>query len=88
MLTADGVSSEIMDDVTVEDACMFLARFKSGALGTFEATRFAAGRKNYNHIEINLCRFLLYPVFFYNQSYHFLQKYFPLFLQLRWEKNF
>ena len=32
---------------------MFLARFKNGALGTFEATRFAVGRKNKNSFEIN-----------------------------------
>ena len=39
--------------VTVEDAALFLAKFKNGALGSFEATRFATGRKNYNHFEIN-----------------------------------
>jgi len=39
--------------VTVEDACLFLAKFKNGALGSFEATRFAAGRKNHNRFEIN-----------------------------------
>jgi predicted dehydrogenase len=39
--------------VTVDDAFAFLARFKDGALGTFEATRFATGRKNYNRFEIN-----------------------------------
>ena len=39
--------------VTVEDATMFLARFKNGALGTFEASRFCAGRKNFNGFEIN-----------------------------------
>lgn len=39
--------------VTVDDATLFLARFKNGALGTFEATRFAQGRKNYNRFEIN-----------------------------------
>ena len=39
--------------VTVEDAVVFLAHFQNGALGTFEATRFAAGRKNHNAIEIN-----------------------------------
>jgi len=39
--------------VTVDDACIFLAEFSNGAIGTFEATRFAAGRKNYNRIEIN-----------------------------------
>jgi predicted dehydrogenase len=42
-----------MGEVTVDDAAMFLARFKSGALGTFEASRFAVGRKNYNRFEIN-----------------------------------
>nr|MDO8087420.1 Gfo/Idh/MocA family oxidoreductase [Candidatus Sigynarchaeum springense] len=39
--------------VTVEDAAIFMARFENGALGTFEATRFAKGRRNYNRIEIN-----------------------------------
>ncbi len=42
-----------MGDVTVDDTSMFLARFANGAVGTFEATRFALGRKNYNHFEIN-----------------------------------
>ena len=35
-------------EVTVDDATAFLARFKNGALGTFEATRFAAGHRNGN----------------------------------------
>jgi predicted dehydrogenase len=39
--------------VTVDDAFAFLARFENGALGTFEATRCAAGRKNCNRIELN-----------------------------------
>lgn len=39
--------------VTVDDAVIMLARFKNGALGTFEATRFARGRKNQNTFEIN-----------------------------------
>ena len=39
--------------VTVDDAAVFLARFRSGALGVFEATRFANGRKNAIRIEIN-----------------------------------
>lgn len=39
--------------VTVDDAAAFLARFQNGALGTFEATRFAVGRKNHNRFEIN-----------------------------------
>lgn len=39
--------------VDVDDATIFLAKFKNGAIGTFESTRFALGRKNYNRIEIN-----------------------------------
>jgi predicted dehydrogenase len=39
--------------VTVDDAVAFLARFKNGVFGTFEASRFATGRKNYNRFEIN-----------------------------------
>lgn len=46
-------AGEGMEKVTVDDASLFLARFASGAIGTFEATRFAPGRKNYNKIEIN-----------------------------------
>jgi predicted dehydrogenase len=40
-------------EVTVDDAALFLARFDSGALGSFEATRFATGRKNAMRLEIN-----------------------------------
>ncbi|MFB6589960.1 MULTISPECIES: Gfo/Idh/MocA family protein [Streptomyces] len=39
--------------VTVDDAAVFTARFASGALGTFEATRFATGRKNSLQVELN-----------------------------------
>jgi predicted dehydrogenase len=44
--------------VTVDDALAFLAQFKASkggvaAIGTYEATRTAPGRKNYNRIEIN-----------------------------------
>ena len=39
--------------VTVDDATLFLARFANGVVATFEATRFAAGRKNHNRFEIN-----------------------------------
>ena len=41
------------EKVTVDDATLFLARFKGGAVGTFEATRMAPGRKNFNRVEIN-----------------------------------
>jgi predicted dehydrogenase len=46
-------ASTQMGEVTVDDAAMFLARFQNGTIGTFEATRFAVGRKNHNRIEIN-----------------------------------
>jgi predicted dehydrogenase len=39
--------------VTVDDAVVFSARFGSGALGSFEATRYATGRKNALRIELN-----------------------------------
>jgi len=39
--------------VTIDDACAFLVRFKNGAFGTFESTRYARGRKNQNTFEIN-----------------------------------
>jgi predicted dehydrogenase len=48
-----GKASDVMGEVTVDDASLALARFENGALGTFEATRFALGRKNHNRFEIN-----------------------------------
>lgn len=39
--------------VEVDDASIFIARFKNGAIGTFEATRFAKGNRNANKFEIN-----------------------------------
>jgi len=39
--------------VTVDDAAIFLANFDNGAVGTFEATRFASGRKNGMALEVN-----------------------------------
>ena len=42
-----------IEPVTIDDACMFLAEFANGALGTFESTRYARGRKNYNTFELN-----------------------------------
>ncbi|MGQ4387315.1 Gfo/Idh/MocA family protein [Streptomyces sp. SAS_270] len=39
--------------VTVDDAAAFTASFSEGALGVFEATRMATGRRNANRIEIN-----------------------------------
>ena len=42
-----------MGEVTVDDATLFLTEFKNGALGSFEATRFATGHKNGMSFEIN-----------------------------------
>jgi predicted dehydrogenase len=39
--------------VTVDDAAAFTARFSDGAIGVFEATRFALGRKNAMRLELN-----------------------------------
>jgi predicted dehydrogenase len=46
-------ASKEMGDVTVDDVTAFLARFESGATGTFEATRLAPGRRNHQRWEIN-----------------------------------
>lgn len=48
-----GTAGEGTEPVTVDDCSLFLARFASGALGSFEATRLAPGRKNFNRIEVN-----------------------------------
>ncbi len=42
-----------MEKITIDDACMFLAVFANGSIGTFESTRYARGRKNYSTMEIN-----------------------------------
>jgi predicted dehydrogenase len=52
-LSAKGSASGPMKQVTVDDATLFLARFKNGALASFEATRFAAGHRCTNAFEIN-----------------------------------
>ena len=41
------------EPVKIDDACMFLAQFANGSIGTFESTRYARGRKNYNTFELN-----------------------------------
>ena len=42
-----------VEPVGIDDACMFLAIFANGSMGTFESTRYARGRKNYNTFELN-----------------------------------
>ena len=41
-----------MGAVTVDDAALFTSRFDNGAIGSFEASRFAVGRKNAMGIEV------------------------------------
>lgn len=41
-----------LQPVTADDATFALARFENGALGTFLATRFATGRKNFLRLEL------------------------------------
>jgi predicted dehydrogenase len=42
-----------VEPVGIDDAAMFLAVFENGSMGTFESTRYARGRKNYNTFELN-----------------------------------
>lgn len=42
-----------MKKIEIDDAFVSVVEFENGAIGTLEATRFAAGRKNYNCFEIN-----------------------------------
>ncbi len=52
-----GLSAKIegdqLADVDVDDTAAFLAHFENGALGVFEATRYAGGNRNGNRFEIN-----------------------------------
>ncbi|MGZ4591684.1 MAG: Gfo/Idh/MocA family protein [Actinomycetes bacterium] len=52
-LSASGGGAGGTGEVTVDDAALFTARFSGGAIGSFEATRFATGRKNALRLEIN-----------------------------------
>lgn len=47
------VDAKRTGEVDVDDASAFLAHFDNGALGVFEATRFAGGNRNKNRFEIN-----------------------------------
>ncbi|WP_460780762.1 Gfo/Idh/MocA family protein [Microbacterium shaanxiense] len=48
-----GTASTERGRVTVDDVALFTGRLESGTLATFEATRFATGRKNALDIEIS-----------------------------------
>lgn len=47
-----GTGAADKGEVTVDDAAFMVVEFVNGALGSFEASRFANGRKNYNYFEI------------------------------------
>ena len=52
-LTETFVKSRPGGEVNVDDAALFVGRLSGGAVATFEATRFALGRKNALRIEVN-----------------------------------
>ncbi len=52
-LSAKGSKDAPRGAVTVDDATLFMTKFANGALGSFEATRFAAGHRCTNAFEIN-----------------------------------
>ena len=52
-LSASAADTTEMGEVTVDDATIFMTEFECGALGVFEATRFALGHKNDLSFEIN-----------------------------------
>ena len=48
-----GKGKKVYDTVDVDDAAVYIGRIKgANTLATFEATRFAPGRRNYNSIEV------------------------------------
>jgi predicted dehydrogenase len=48
-----GGNGQALGRVTVDDAALFTARLDGGAVATYEATRFATGRKNALRVEVN-----------------------------------
>jgi len=52
-LTASSAADAPRDVVDVDDATLFACEFESGAMGLFEATRFAQGHNNDMRLEIN-----------------------------------
>jgi len=52
-LTAQASADAPREEVDVDDATLFCCEFENGAMGLFEATRFAQGHKNAFALEIN-----------------------------------
>ena len=51
-----------VEKVGIDDACAFLARFKNGALATFESTRYGGGHKVLYTFEINGSRLRFFGI--------------------------
>ena len=66
------VDSNKNEPVTIDDACLFIAEFTNGSLGTFQSTRFARGRKNRYTFEYNGENG---AIFFDQENPHLLQYY-------------
>jgi predicted dehydrogenase len=47
-----GSTAQEKGKVTVDDAAFMVVEFENGALGSFDSSRFASGRKNFNTFEI------------------------------------
>jgi predicted dehydrogenase len=47
------IDSDQYGEVNVDDATVFMARFRNGAMGTFESSRFCKGNRAGNRFEIN-----------------------------------
>ena len=60
LLPADRTADKTRGPVTVDDGALFLARFENGAIGSFEATRFAGGNRDRFTFEINGSKGSLY----------------------------
>jgi len=52
-LSAASAATVEYGPVTVDDAALFVARLDGGAVATYEATRFATGRRNGLRVEVN-----------------------------------
>ena len=50
--SGSAAQSTNMGTVEIDDASFMTVEFENGALGSFNASRFAGGRKNYNYFEI------------------------------------
>ena len=50
--SSGGQTASEKGTVNIDDASFMTVEFENGALGSFQASRFAGGRKNYNHFEV------------------------------------